>query len=127
MSYKDKNTLKLYHKIWDKQRYEQHKEEILARNSQWSREIADWFREYKKTLCCIACGICHPAALQFRHRHRTDKSFSVSDVVRRGYSIKRIMSEIEKCDVLCVNCHAKLHWRETHETDSWEEILLEDK
>ena len=41
----------------------------------------------------------------------------------RGTSIKTLIKEIKKCDVLCVNCHAKQHWRETHETDNWEEIV----
>ncbi len=27
-------------------------------------------------------------------------------------SFWQIMSEIKKCDVLCVNCHARRHWEE---------------
>ena len=49
-------------------------------------------------------------------------SFTICNAVLRGTSIKTLIKEIRKCDVLCVNCHAKLHWRETHETDSWEEV-----
>jgi len=56
----------------------------------------------------------------------SEKSFTISGVVSRATSIKQITNEIKKCDVLCVNCHAKRHWREMHETDSWEEILPEE-
>ncbi len=30
--------------------------------------------------------------------------------VTRRMSKERILKEIAKCDVLCRNCHAKLHW-----------------
>ena len=33
-------------------------------------------------------------------------------MVNRGYGIKRIQKEIDKCIVLCLNCHAKLHSKE---------------
>ena len=125
MSHKD--AIKAYHKNWDRKNYEQHKEKILERNGQRKKEVAGWYRKYKSTLFCIECGMSHLAALQFHHRDRTKKSFSIADVVRRGYGIKRIEDEIEKCDILCVNCHAKVHWRENHETDIWEELLLENK
>jgi hypothetical protein len=37
--------------------------------------------------------------------------------------ILRRESGLKKCDVLCVNCHAKRHWREMHKTDNWEEVM----
>jgi hypothetical protein len=61
--------------------------------------------------------------LQFHHQYRADKCFTIGDVARRAASLKQIMDEIEKCDVLCVNCHAKLHWREVHKTDDWKEVM----
>ena len=72
---------------------------------------------------CMDCGISHPAVLQFHHRDRADKSFTIANVASRATSVKQITNEMKKCDVVCVNCHAKRHWRETHETDSWEEVL----
>jgi hypothetical protein len=90
------------------------------------RLIRHWFMRYKSTLYCIDCGISHPAVLQFHHRNRAEKSFTIADVVRKAASIRQITNEINKCDVVCVNCHAKRHWRETHETDSWEELVPEE-
>jgi hypothetical protein len=68
----------------------------------------------------------HPAVLCFHHRDPENKEFTISDDILRITSIKRLQNEIEKCDVVCANCHAKRHWRESHTTDSWEEILLEE-
>jgi len=123
MPYKDKEKAKEYHKEYHKGWFQRHKEEVIERRRRRQREIRDWFRRYKSALYCIKCGISHPAVLQFHHRDRVDKSFTIANVVSRATSIKQITNEIKKCDVICVNCHAKLHWRETHETDSWEEVL----
>jgi len=36
--------------------------------------------------------------------------FNVADAVRDGISLDRIEKEIEKCIVLCANCHAIRHY-----------------
>jgi hypothetical protein len=119
MVYRDKEKAKEYQKGW----YQQHKGEVIERRKKRQLEIRHWFMRYKSSLSCISCGISHPAVLQFHHRNRAEKSFAIADVVRRANSLKQIMNDIEKCDVLCVNCHAKLHWREIHQIDGWEEIV----
>jgi hypothetical protein len=43
------------------------------------------------------------------NRDKAEKSFNIGDMARRPSSKKRIIDEMKKCDVLCVNCHAKLH------------------
>jgi hypothetical protein len=130
MPYKDKEKAAAYRKEYQRNWYQQNKDEVLERRWKRRRErelaIRDWFRRYKSELYCVECGEKHPACLQFHHRDRKEKSFTISDAVLRGTSIKTIIKEIEKCDVLCVNCHAKRHWQENHETDSWEEILSEE-
>ena len=122
MPYKDKAKAEENQRGW----YQRHKDEVIARRKKRQLDIRDWFRRYKSTLYCMDCGISHPAVLQFHHRNRADKGFTIANVVSRATSIKQITNEIKKCDVLCVNCHAKRHWREIHETDSWEEIVPEE-
>ena len=126
MPYKDKEKAKEYQKEYQKGWYQRHKDEVIERKKQRQQDIHNWFRRYKSTLYCIDCEISHPAVLQFHHRNRADKGFTISSVVSRATSVKQITNEIKKCDVVCVNCHAKRHWRETHATDSWEEVLPEE-
>lgn len=69
-----------------------------------------YVEDYKLKNPC-PCGETEPCCLSFHHKNG-DKTGNISDMVNRGYGLKRIQTEIEKCDVLCLNCHAKLHNKE---------------
>jgi hypothetical protein len=59
----------------------------------------------KSILGCQRCGYNEdPRALHFHHRDPEDKEFSLSWAGSSADA--RIQAEIEKCDVLCANCHA---------------------
>lgn len=70
----------------------------------------DWFNEYKLTLKCKECGENHPAVLDFHHNNPNQKESEVSTMVYKNWSLNKIKEEINKCTVLCSNCHRKLHW-----------------
>lgn len=76
------------------------------------REIAARFREYKSKLKCTSCGFSHPAAIQFHHIDPTQKDLAVSQIVGNARSWESIIKEIDKCIVLCANCHSIEHWKE---------------
>lgn len=65
---------------------------------------------YKLEHNCIKCGENHPAALVFHHKNPKEKHKEVPVMARKGMSIDSIQKEIDKCDVLCHNCHNILHW-----------------
>ena len=75
------------------------------------KERRIWFDQYKSTLKCNKCPENHPATLDFHHINPKDKDDSVSNMVADGRSEKLILAEVAKCDVLCSNCHRKLHYR----------------
>lgn len=62
---------------------------------------------------CLSCGYrgC-VQALHFDHRNPLEKSFNIS--LSRDKSWDTIMAEIDKCDVLCANCHAKKTFESGH-------------
>jgi hypothetical protein len=126
MAFKDDEERRAYFREYNKGWYQRHRERLLEKRRQHNEELRKWLRRYKSKLRCVICGENHPAILQFHHRDKANKSFTIADVVRRATSLKQITNEIKKCDVLCVNCHAKRHWREMHKSDSWEEILPEE-
>lgn len=60
---------------------------------------------------CEKCGYdkCL-GALHFHHKNPEQKSFSLSDNVFHSWS--EWLLELEKCELLCANCHAEAHYNE---------------
>lgn len=67
-------------------------------------------REYKAAKGCQRCGFSDHRALECHHRDPEEKEFSLAAGVQRGLSVARLQDEMEKCEVLCANCHAIEHY-----------------
>ena len=65
--------------------------------------------EIKASTGCCQCGEKHPACLQFHHRDPKKKYKTISRLYAGTWSWERVLEEIKKCDVMCANCHLKLH------------------
>lgn len=63
---------------------------------------------------CVDCGESDPVVLDFDHV-RGEKRRNVSRMVASHFSEKNILAEIEKCEVVCANCHR----RRTAKRGSW--------
>jgi hypothetical protein len=90
--------------------YKSNKAAYKERNLQRRLERKTWFsNEVKKNLACLECGESDPVCLDFHHRDQTTKLESVSKLLTDLRSKTKILAEVAKCDVLCANCHRKLH------------------
>lgn len=74
------------------------------RSSNHWRGIQRFLTAVRTTCGCVDCGRTE-GNLHFDHRPGTVKKFSPSS----SRSLRRIIPEIEKCDVRCASCHAKRH------------------
>lgn len=72
-------------------------------------ELRKWYIDLKSTLKCSKCGYSHPAALDFHHIEDKEKGNEIAAIISRR-SKKFILKEIEKCIILCSNCHRVLHY-----------------
>jgi hypothetical protein len=95
-----------YHRKWHKR----HREKRLARIYERKAAIYQYVQNMKSQLYCVDCGKRHPATLQFHHLNSEDKAFNISDAALRGTSLDRIKKEMQKCIVLCANCHLIRHY-----------------
>ena len=58
-----------------------------------------------KEAACLDCGLhFDDEVMEFDHV-RGEKRMTVSALVRRGSSEEALLAEIEKCDLVCANCH----------------------
>lgn len=65
--------------------------------------------EHLNQFVCQTCGFHNPLALCFHHRDPATKLFAIASGVGRRFSLTRLKLEVEKCDVVCLNCHSLLH------------------
>jgi transcription elongation factor Elf1 len=99
--------MRQYRRNWYRKNKERAKKRVLKRKN----ELKEWFRNLKSQLNCERCGENHPACLEFHHLEPNIKEENLSVAVANyGWSKDKILKEIEKCVVLCSNCHRKIHW-----------------
>jgi hypothetical protein len=94
-------------KIYPKHKKKKSKDHTKRSRKNTIKRNKNFVEEYKHNHPCI-CGESNSCCLSFHHKNG-DKKGNISDMVNRAYSIKRIQAEIDKCIVLCLNCHTKLH------------------
>lgn len=63
--------------------------------------------EIKRQFVCLVCKESAVECLDFHHLDGTTREASVSNLVYS--SLESILEEIDKCVVLCSNCHRKHH------------------
>jgi hypothetical protein len=61
--------------------------------------------EIKASSGCVFCGENFPAALDFHHTG--DKAGTVASCIPKSFT--RAKEELDKCTLMCANCHRKLH------------------
>lgn len=98
------------HNAYRREWYKGRKHQEVWRVKKRKLELRVWFNELRSSMSCSLCGENHPATLDFHHRNPSDKGMEITTMVSNGYSKKRILDEVAKCDILCSNCHRKLHW-----------------
>ncbi len=92
----------------EKRTYQQRREYMLDAVKRRRAKVREMAVEYKGGSCEV-CGYNHCIeALEFHHLDPTKKDFGIS---AKGYarSWEKVKAEIEKCVLLCANCHREFH------------------
>lgn len=88
-------------------------EHMRNKQNEQRDKIKKWLREdILGDKSCIKCGENHIGCLDFHHRDPSQKELEVTKMAHKKYGKDRILQEISKCDILCANCHRKLHWEQ---------------
>jgi len=73
------------------------------------QKFVDYLEEHRQGIKCERCGWDKGFwGLAFHHRDPSVKEFSIAK--NRGKNAKDLKIELDKCDVLCHNCHAEVHY-----------------
>jgi len=88
-----------------KRHYDAHPDYYRARNARRRQEVRELLIEYKSSRPCVDCGVRYPHyVMEFDHKTGT-KSFNIGSATSNR-TWGSILREIEKCDLVCANCHS---------------------
>lgn len=90
-----------YHRAnWDR-----YMAQIRARKKQLLADNRARIVQFLSERCCMDCGESDLIVLEFDHLR--DKRHNISYLVRAGYEWAYILDEIQRCEVVCANCHRR--------------------
>lgn len=87
---------------------------LLIRNTEYLNSI--------KSNGCQKCGDKRLYVLDFHHIDPTQKDNTINHM-RKSSSLENLISEVDKCIVLCANCHREFHFLENEKGISIEQYL----
>ena len=92
--------------LWYKKHKQAHLENVRKNKTKNRIAARDFVWEYLLNHPCEMCGESDPIVLEFHHLYGKDKA--ISQLVAEGATVAKILSEIEKTQVLCCNCHRRI-------------------
>lgn len=96
----------------NKKYYKEHKKRIGIMGKRGRKRNSNFIKRVKQQGKCIKCGNSDYRVLIFHHLSSDNKSFEISYGKKTAISLDKIRREIEKCVLLCANCHAIVHYKE---------------
>lgn len=89
--------------------YISNKERYIAASAKRSKEqrliISEKLYGFLTGKECKDCGTTDIRVFEFDHLDPSLKQFNIGNAANQGVSWERILNEIEKCEIICANCH----------------------
>lgn len=110
MPYKDPKQQKAAQKAW----YEKNKELTYERTKTTREKRKEIIKKIKESSPCLDFNISYSYyIMHFDHLDFKTKIGKVSSLIQTK-DIKSVLKEIEKCELLCANCHFIRTWKRQH-------------
>lgn len=103
MGYKNKNKQKEY-----QQKHHQRtkvKKRMQQNKLKDKRQILVLEEMQKRGDKCAKCGFSDIRALDWHHLDPDEKVNSISEMIRDRVSMDKLQVELDKCELICANCH----------------------
>lgn len=86
---------KICHSSYMKQKYQEKKNIV---------------QELKSQCKCAKCGEDRGYVLEYHHINPEEKENTIARLTSNNYTLDKVYDEIQKCIVLCSNCHREFHY-----------------
>lgn len=102
---------KYFNKNWyEGDARQRHLKNVKERKHAARKVAREYVWNYLSTHPCSQCGETDPVVLEFHHNGGKERAVGV--MAAGGYPVAKIQAEIDKCTVLCANCHRRLTMKE---------------
>lgn len=119
------NKCKQCQKEYQENHYQQNKDKIYQNNLIKRLYLAQEVNKLKN-LPCVDCGNQYESfCMDFDHLF--DKTMAISKMVHETFSLKRIIKEIEKCELVCILCHKNRTYQRLQKQDKKESYPCYDR
>lgn len=98
------NMCKECSKKYRSEHYINNKHIYYNKRNRFRNKQRDLMLEYLSDKKCADCGVSDIEVLEFDHKR--EKLYNVGEMLH-NFSFKNIINEINKCDIVCANCHRK--------------------
>ena len=103
MPYKDRNKQKEYQqKHHQRTKKKKRKQQNQLKDKRQHFVLEEMQRRGGK---CAKCGFSDIRALDWHHLDPNEKVNSISEMVRDRVSMDKLQAELDKCELICANCH----------------------
>ena len=93
-----------YQREWYERNKEKKKAQSVVNRQKAVARNRDFVRFVKESNPCTDCRQTYPYYVM-DFDHLSDKVRGVSVLMNQGVSLNKILEEIEKCELVCSNCH----------------------
>ena len=105
-----------------KKSYNKNPQAYKNRIKKQNEKCSLYIDHYKAEKGCIKCKEKRYWVLDFHHVDPNEKKFNIGDIKKLGV-FNKIKNEIDKCIVLCKNCHYDFHYQEKNNNITIEKYL----
>lgn len=74
------------------------------------QEKKEIIQELKSQCSCAKCGDSRGYVLEYHHKDPSVKENTIARMTSNNFNLDKVYQEIQKCVVLCANCHREFHY-----------------
>lgn len=89
-----------------------YKASIKAKSEKHKQKTIKMISDFKSLYGCLFCHEKDSCCLQFHHLNPSEKDFEIHGGSKRN--VESYKKEIQKCEIVCANCHLKIHANKLH-------------
>lgn len=97
------NSCKECHKEFSKKHYVENKSKYKKKSNDNRKKLYKYCNALKESTPCTDCKLKYPHYIM-DFDHLRDKKFNISRIT---CGLETLKKEIEKCEIVCANCHRK--------------------